>query len=249
MTWLILAFQVQTAAKTAHSWEEYNTTPALDFGRSSKEPQQSDGGWSDEEGEPFKNPTMLMDFGSLEVGFIKFASPPAFSVVPFGQPIPPRPDEMTKTIEGKDRKAFSPGFRLKVYNPKVFGDDDAYYFSNSAKTVMDPMDELHNLFLASPEAAQGKVPVVACTGTRVIENTSSFGTNKFYAPVFEIKLWHERVATFGDRTVPVPQKANGTAQPVAQNACASCAACGATRYRQGACGGWVGRRRGAWCNG
>ena len=99
---------------------------------------------------------------------------------------------------------------MKVYNPKLFGDADAYYFSNTSKAVMEPMDGLHQKFLVAPEArshlpsSPGKIPVVSVTGNRTIEYTTPRGTTKFYSPIFEIKQWIERPACFGDRTVPAP---------------------------------------------
>src|ERR1700749_2842071 len=78
-----------------------------------KRAQDVSGNWVDEESEPFKNPTLLMDFGSLEAGYIKFASPPAFLLVPYGQLYPPQPEELAVDAGGKQRKAFQPGFRVK----------------------------------------------------------------------------------------------------------------------------------------
>lgn len=185
------------------------------FWKTVKRVQQGDGSWGDEATDPFGKPTLAIDFGTLEVGFIKFASPPAFVVVPYGSAVPVCPEEMGSAPDGKPRKAFQPGFRVKVYNPKLFGDADAYYFSNTSKAVMEPMDGLHQKFLAAPEARTGKIPVVAVTGNRTIENTTSRGTTKFYSPIFEIKQWIERPACFGDRTVPAPgaaaAKSNGAA--------------------------------------
>ena len=50
---------------------------------------------------------------------------------------------MTTNAQGQQRKAFLPGFRIKVAGPRVFGDGDAYYFAHNSQTVMNPMDELH----------------------------------------------------------------------------------------------------------
>jgi hypothetical protein len=165
---------------------------------------QGDGGWVDDKGEQFKNPTMLFDMGTLEVGYIKFSSPPAFLVVPYGQPIPPQPQEMSTDAAGKTRKAFLPGFRVKVASAKVFGDGAAYYFAHNAKTVMEPMDELYQIYEQAPEAAQGKVPLVAVTGTRLVEIKSPQGTNRYHAPIFAIQAWYDRLEVFGPRTVPPP---------------------------------------------
>jgi hypothetical protein len=146
-----------------------------------------------------------MDFGSLEVGYMKISSPPAFLLVPMGQPIPPQPQEMTAPdAQGKTKKAFAPGFRIKVMSQKTFGDGDAYYFSANSKTVMGPVDALWHQFCASPEAAAGKVPVVNVTGSEKVQIKTPQGTSTFFAPIFAIAQWVDRPAVLGDRTVPPP---------------------------------------------
>jgi hypothetical protein len=166
---------------------------------------QKDGMWTNDTTPPFQNPTMLMDFGSLEVGYMKISSPPAFMLVPMGQPIPPQPQEMQEVRPGeKPRKAFQPGFRIKVMSQKTFGDGAAYYFSANSKTVMGPVDALWALFCASPEAAAGKVPVVNVTGSEKIQIKTPQGNSTFYAPIFAIAQWVDRPAVLGDRTVPPP---------------------------------------------
>jgi hypothetical protein len=179
-----------------------------------KRVQDGAGNWVDDKTEPFKNPTMLFDMGSLEVGYIKLTSPPAFLVVPYGKPIPPQPQEMMTDAQGKQRKSYLPGFRVKVMSSKTFGDAEAYYFSNNSKTVMEPMDELYQIFEQAPEAAAGKVPLVAVTGTKVVENKNPQGTSRFYAPVFQIVQWLDRPAVLGDRTVPVPTQRSAASQPI-----------------------------------
>ena len=176
-----------------------------------KREQQGDGSWEDQKSEPFKNPTMLVDFATLEVGYIKFASPPDFRLAAYGSPVPPCPDEMIQGDNGKTRKAFLPGFRVKVYGPKLFGDTEAYTFSNTAKTVLDPMDELHMDYLQASEAKQGLVPLVQVTGTREIKIDGPRGSNTYYAPVFKIAGWHPRPEVFGE----------ATAAPFGQSWCAA----------------------------
>lgn len=181
--------------------------------------QHSDGSWGDEDNEPFKNPTFLVDFGSLEVGFIKFASPPAFVLVPYGHELPARPQEMRAGDDGRQVNAFLPGFRIKVCSPKLFSDNDAYHFAHTAKTVLTPMDDLHQRFLKAPEAATGLVPLVACTGTSVI--TAGRQGAKFYAPEFTIQRWMERPECFGERTVPPPSSPAAPASAASKPASAS----------------------------
>lgn len=166
---------------------------------------QDNGAWVNDTSAPFQNPTFLMDFGSLEVGYMKISSPPAFMLVPMGQPIPPQPQEMTEGRNGeKPRRAFQPGFRLKVMSQKTFGDAEPYFFSANSKTVMGPVDALWNLFCASPEAWDGKVPVVAVTGSEKVVVKTPQGSNTFHAPLFNITAWVDRPAALGDRTVPPP---------------------------------------------
>lgn len=180
-----------------------------------KRVQDGSGNWVDDKSEQFKNPTMLFDLGSLEVGYIKFATPPAFLLVPYGKPIPQQPEEMVTDAQGKKRKSFLPGFRLKVASSKTFGDDAAYYFAHNAKTVMEPMDELYQEFERAPEAAAGKVPLVAVTGTRLVEIKSSQGTNRYHAPIFVVQAWYDRIGVFGERTVAAPAAARTAPATVA----------------------------------
>jgi hypothetical protein len=175
---------------------------------------QKDGMWTNDTTPPFQTPTMLMDFGSLEVGHIKIGSPPAFMLVPMGQPIPPQPQEMQEGRPGeKPRKAFQPGFRIKVMSQKTFGDGDAYYFSANSKTVVGAVEALWLQFCASPEAAAGKVPVVNVTGSAKLKKDTPQGASTFFAPIFAIAQWVDRPAVLGDRTVPPP--AARAAQPAA----------------------------------
>ena len=160
------------------------------------------------ESEDYMNPSFLMDFGSLEVGYAKISSPPSFLMVPFGAPMPQCPQELTP--EGK--KAFNPAARIKVMSPKTFGDDAARYFLLSSKTGLPAMEEAWNLFAASPEAASGMIPV-AQTSTRTVEVKTPQGLSKFKVPVFAFVNWIERPASLGERVVPVP--AASVAAPVA----------------------------------
>lgn len=163
--------------------------------------QGPDGRWTSDAGDFFPPPlSFLMDIGSLEVGYIKLDSAPAFVLAPYGGNIPPQPQELKTDENGKSRKAFQPGFRIKVQSPKTFGDADAYYFSANSRTVLGPMDELITQALATPEAAQGLVPVVQVTGKKEVQA----GQSKFYAPVWQIVSWQPRPAVFGERIVPPP---------------------------------------------
>jgi hypothetical protein len=179
--------------------------------------QEPDGAWNNRESDPYQNPTLLMDFGSLEVGYAKISSPPSFLFVPFGKPAPQRPVELS--VEGKP--AFNPAARLKVMSQKTFGDMEPRYFMIANKTGLPAIEEAWIAFAASPEAAAGQVPVMNIT-TRTVEVKTPQGMNKFKVPVFAIVQWVDRLPALGDRLVPppapqatrAPQPAHAPAAPV-----------------------------------
>ncbi len=167
---------------------------------------QGPDGYGNEEGQPSPTTQFAVDFGTLEVGYSKIASPPVFMVAPYGQPVPAQPEEMgapdPKT--GKVTKAFKPCFRLKVCSPATFGDGDAYYFSSNSKGVLNAVDSLYQQFLTASEAAAGKVPVVRVAKSTAIKTTGKHGTSTNYAPDFTIVQWIDRTEAMGERTVAVP---------------------------------------------
>lgn len=177
--------------------------------------QGPDGMWTNDTTPPFQNPTFLIDFGTLEVGYMKITSPPAFLLVPMGQPIPPQPTEMSEGRNGeKPRRAFQPGFRVKVMSQKTFGDAAAYYLSGNSKTLMGQVEALWQTFSAAPEAATGMVPIVNVTGSEKVMVKTPQGSNTFYAPSFQIVSWADRPAALGERTVPPPApRAGATSAP------------------------------------
>jgi hypothetical protein len=178
--------------------------------------QDAGGNWTNRASDPYRGPNFAADFGSFEIGYIKLASPPAFLLVPMGQPIPPQPQEMAEAKPGeRARKAFSPGFRLKVMSQKTFGDADPRHFAGTSKSLMGAMEDLYSAFLAAPEARAGKIPLVTVASTKTIETTTPKGTTKNYAPVFAITGWIDRPAGFGDRTVPAPSGVAFPPQPAA----------------------------------
>ena len=170
------------------------------------------GRYFNSESEDYMNPSFLMDFGSLEVGYAKISSPPSFLMVPYGATIPQCPQELTP--EGK--KAFNPAARIKVMSPKTFGDDAARYFLLSSKTGLPAMEEAWNAFAASPEAQSGMIPV-AQTSTRTVEVKTPQGLSKFKVPVFTFTNWIERPASLGERVVPVPAASRPVAAPAPTN--------------------------------
>jgi hypothetical protein len=86
------------------------------------------------------------------------------------------------------------------------------------------MDDLYRTYIASPEAATGKIPIVAITHTIPITSGSGAQKSTNYQAVFKIEGWTDRPDILGPRTVPM--KTNGHAgytpapapQPVTQPA-------------------------------
>ena len=142
-----------------------------------------------------ETPSFVVDFGSIEVGWIEFSKPPAFAVVPLGKAMPAKPGE-----------GFKQGFRVKVAGKLLATPEGAMVreFASTSNAVKGAMDTLHTAFEAAPEAAAGKVPVVAFVDTRAIKTQTPQGTTTNYAPVFEIVQWVDRHAMLGERTVPPP---------------------------------------------
>jgi hypothetical protein len=178
--------------------------------------QGADGAWSDRKSRPYYDPSFAVDFGSMEVGYIKLDTPPAFLMVPyFGEgrtEYPRQPDEMAAAKPGETpRKAFLPGFRLKVMSSKTFGDSEPRYFSGNSKSANKGVENLYKAFTAAPEASAGKIPVVVAEEAEAIETKGPKGTTRNFAPRFRITSWIDRPAGFGERTVPPP----GGAMPAA----------------------------------
>jgi hypothetical protein len=173
-------------------------------------------GWeSQEEDVSFKQPAFVMDLAEAKVGwlFFKAGMAPIKNLVPIGQPLPPCPagdfgvDQQGKAMRPKQ------GFSLRVLDGKRVLRE----FSANAGCVIQSVSDLHDKFLAAPEAAQDMLPVVKFAGTD--EQKTKHGSN--YAPVWEILKWVPRASMpeFGPRTVPPPaarQAAPAQAAPAAK---------------------------------
>lgn len=145
---------------------------------------------------------MVMDFAAIEVGYISFTGgTPDFRLVPIGHPLPPRPADK----DDKGQPLFKQGFRCKVKLAKSCG-GDVREWSHTAKVVLSAVDAIHDAYTSAPEAAQGKLPIVKCTGATPIKSGQS--TN--YQPVLEIAGWVDR-----PEGLPLPAQ-TGHAAPAAQ---------------------------------
>jgi hypothetical protein len=151
-------------------------------------------------------PHFAIDFGSLRVGYIRYtANGPDMQMVPEGQPVPRQPDD----LDDKGRKAYRAAFHVLCYG-KVLG--GLREWSSSASCVLESMEDLYKKFQDSPEAMDGRIPIVELTRTMAV----TFGKKNpktSYAPVFTIVGWTERVPAMGKRTVPTPTPRPPEARP------------------------------------
>jgi hypothetical protein len=136
----------------------------------------------------FQQPAYAWDIGSIEIGWLNFQDgmAPSFVMVPYGQPMPARPD-----------RAHKAGFRSKVWD----GQTGAREFSSSAGVTVTAIEALWDQLTSAPEAAAGKVPVIQF-GQPIAVRT---GRNTNYAPGLRLLQWIDRAEqVFGPRTVAAP---------------------------------------------
>lgn len=136
-----------------------------------------------------QQPAYAWDISSIEIGWANFqaGTAPSLIMVPYGQPMPSRPD--------RNHKA---GFRSKVWDGR---EERAREFSATAGVTVNAIEALWDQLTAMPEAAAGKVPVIRLVN--VIAISAQRGTN--YAPDFRLVQWLDRdERVFGPRTVAAP---------------------------------------------
>jgi hypothetical protein len=168
-------------------------------GRISKVDRTADGSGIIKVDVTMSQPVLCLDIGSVEIGWACFPAgvAPSFVMVPFGQPMPARP-------EGK----FKAGFRSKVWDGRA---PHPYEFTSTAGATVNAIEALWDKLVATPEAAAGKVPVIQLVNVEPVRSGQS--TN--YAPVFTLLQWIDRdVAIFGPRTVAAPGAAPIVTAPV-----------------------------------
>jgi hypothetical protein len=152
----------------------------------------------------------VMDLGQVDVGWIRFASmqAPDFVLVRAGNQVPDRPS--------KDHKR---GMRLMCVLARSAG-GDMREFSSAAGCVIEAVDELHDTYSSAPEAAQGKLPIVALTGSSPVKTNTPNGTTTNYKPLFSITGWVDRpdALPLNDGPAAPAARPAAAAQPAAQAA-------------------------------
>jgi hypothetical protein len=156
--------------------------------------QDSSGTWVKNDVE-IRNPSFVIDFETIEVGWISFAGGmPDFKLVSLGQQLPVRPD----VKDDKGQPAYKQGFKARIKLAKSSG-GDVREFSHTAKAVLGQIDALHTQYVNAPESKQGKLPILTMTDTVAVKTGQS--TN--YAPVLEITGWVDRPDDLPLKAAPV----------------------------------------------
>ena len=124
----------------------------------------------------------VMDLENIETGWLSFPTngAPSIVVVPFGQPLPPKPDNNHKA-----------GFRLNMLLGKACGGDVREMAANAGVSI-NGMDNLHNAYLAGVKANPGALPVVKLAGTKAVTSSGKGQSSTNYEPQWEITSWVKR---------------------------------------------------------
>jgi len=149
--------------------------------------------------------TAIFDLAQIDIGWTQFVagSPPDVSYARVPAAMPPQP-----TLDHKR------GVRLHVKLAKSIG-GDMRELMTQASIVMQAIDQLHDAYTAAPEAAQGKLPVVACPATEAVTINTGTGKSTNYKPVLQIVSWVARPAELPFTDAPVPQPVAAVAVPAA----------------------------------
>lgn len=132
-----------------------------------------------------QQPVFAFDFGTIEIGWLNFQSgmAPSLVMVPYGQPMPARPDAGHKA-----------GFRLRLWDGL---EKTTREFCSCAGVTVNAIEAQWDAFAATPDAAAGKLPVLQFVNVVV--------SGRNYAPVFKPLQWIARdAAVWSPRTVAAP---------------------------------------------
>jgi hypothetical protein len=141
-----------------------------------------------------KDMTAVFDFASLKTGWFLFAPgvAPVKQLEPSLNSCTPRPSD-----------GFKKGFQLNLFsNKNLLGVRE---FASTAGAVIDSMNELYDLYIAAPEAKEGKLPVVKCMDVKPI--VGKHGTN--YSPILQIISWVDRPPELVEAAPQKPQADHG----------------------------------------
>lgn len=141
-------------------------------------------GWQTDEVDITNNFQFVPDLPNIEIGWLLFkaGSAPDLRMVKLGEVMADRPTP--------DHKQ---GVRLLVKLGKDCG-GDVREISATAKSILGPIDRLHDEYVAGAKDNPGKLPIVRLTGMKKIDTKTPHGTNTNFEPQFEIVKWVDRPA-------------------------------------------------------
>lgn len=145
----------------------------------------------------------VFDLANVKVGWAHFVAgaAPSYVMSKIDEPRVPRPSDQYKE-----------GFLVQVALPASLG-GGIHELSSTAAAVKQSMDKLHTSYLAAPERAVGKLPVVKISGMTMVESKMPNGqTTRNFSPNLDIVAWVDRPSSF-DTAAPTQ-----TAAPVATGA-------------------------------
>lgn len=150
-------------------------------------------GWGDHRPPVDVGAVVIIDFGSIMTGPVKFGpSGPDYSKLrPLGQP------QVTA-----DDPAYKEGFLVLM----LFERFGMRTFGNNSVLVSQVFKSLFDGFADAPEARAGKLPICRILPSAAVHIRARDTT--FYQPAFEIVGWTDRDQRFGERQVPPPTPPN-----------------------------------------
>jgi hypothetical protein len=139
-------------------------------------------GWTNDEVDITNNFQFVPDLDHLKIGWLLFkaGSAPDMRLVDLGYALPDRP---------------SPDHKQGVVMTVKLGKDcggDVREISATAKSILGPIDKLHDAFLAAKGENPGKLPIVKMTGMKKVTTKTPKGNNDNFEPEFEIVGWVDR---------------------------------------------------------
>lgn len=144
--------------------------------------QSGDGQWTTDEVDITSIFQFVPDFENMQIGWMHFAAgiAPDFRMVKIGSPLADKPSA--------DHKQ---GIRLLVKLGAAAG-GDLREIAATAKSILAPLDRLHDEYLTGLAANPGQVPVVKMSGMKKVDMKTAHGTNTNFEPVFEIVKWIDK---------------------------------------------------------
>ena len=177
-------------------------------------------GWTTDEVEITRDFQFVPDMDNLEIGwmFFKAGQAPDLRMVRLGEEMPARPPG----VDSEGKPNFKQGVRLLLKLGKSCG-GDLREISATAKSILGPIDKLHDAYLSGRSEHPGQLPQVRMTDMKKIDTKTPHGTNTNFEPIFEIVGWVDREKVFGPQPANDPkaepvQQLKQTAQTVAQPA-------------------------------